>query len=88
MLFIDMKVVYRKLGKEKAWGQAHIDSNTIEIDPRLKGRKKMEILIHEAIHLLNPEMSETKVLEQGRKIANLLWKQNFRQVDLTSKLTY
>jgi hypothetical protein len=83
-----MKVVYRKLGKEKAWGQAHFDSNTIEIDPRLKGRKKMEILIHEAIHLLNPEMSETKVLEQGRKIANLLWKQNFRQVDLTSKLTY
>jgi hypothetical protein len=83
-----MKVVYRKLGKEKAWGQAHIDSNTIEVDPRLKGRKKMEILIHEAIHLLNPEMSETKVLEQGRKIANLLWKQNFRQVDLTSKLTY
>lgn len=76
-----MKVVYRKLGKEKAWGQAHVDTNTIEIDPRLRGRKKMEILIHEAIHILNPEMSETKVLEQGRKIANLLWKQHFRQVD-------
>lgn len=76
-----MKVVYRKLGKEKAWGQAHVDTNTIEIDPRLRGRKKMEILIHEALHILNPEMSETKVLEQGRKIANLLWKQHFRQVD-------
>lgn len=83
-----MKVVYRKLGKEKAWGQAFDDSNTIEIDPRLKGRKKMEILIHEAIHLLNPDMSESKVLEQGRKIANLLWKQHFRQVDNTVKQTY
>ena len=80
-----MKVVYRKLGKEKAWGKAHIDSNTIEIDPRLNGRKKMEILIHEALHILNPEMSETKVLEQGRKIANVLWKQHFRQVDLQQK---
>lgn len=80
-----MKVVYRKLGKERAWGQAHTDSNTIEIDPRLKGRKKMEILIHEALHILNPDMSETKVLEQGRKIANLLWKQHFRQVDLHQK---
>lgn len=80
-----MKVVYRKLGKEKAWGQAHIDDNTIEIDPRLRGRRKMEILIHEALHILNPEMSETKVLEQGRRIANLLWKQHFRQVDLHQK---
>lgn len=80
-----MKVVYRKLGKERAWGQAHTDSNTIEIDPRLKGRKKMEILIHEALHILNPEMSETRVLDQGRRIANLLWKQHFRQVDLNQK---
>lgn len=83
-----MKVVYRKLGKERADGQALIESNTIEIDPRLKGRRKMEILIHEAIHILNPEMSETKVLEQGRRIANLLWKQHFRQVDNTVKQTY
>lgn len=76
-----MKVVYRKLGKEKAWGQAHVDDKTIEIDPRLKGRKKIEILIHEALHILNPEMSETKVVDQGRRIANVLWKQGYRQVD-------
>lgn len=83
-----MKVVYRKLGKERADGQAHIDSKTIEIDPRLKGRRKMEVLIHEALHILNPEFSETKVIEQGRKIANILWKQHFRQVDNTVKQTY
>jgi hypothetical protein len=88
MLSIDMKVVYRKLGKERADGQALIEDGIIEIDPRLKGRRKMEVLIHEAIHLLNPEFSETKVIEQGRKIANLLWKQHFRQVDNTVKQTY
>ena len=83
-----MKVVYRKLGKERADGQALIEDGIIEIDPRLKGRRKMEVLIHEAIHLLNPDFSETKVVEQGRRIANLLWKQHFRQVDNTVKQTY
>lgn len=28
-----MKVIYRKLGREKAWGQAHCGENKIEIDP-------------------------------------------------------
>ena len=30
-----VKVVWRKLGKERAWGQATIGENLIEIDPRL-----------------------------------------------------
>lgn len=29
----DTKVIYRNLGKEKAWGIAHIGNNKIEIDP-------------------------------------------------------
>ena len=81
-----MKVVYRKLGKEKAWGQAHTDSNMIEIDPRLKGRKKMEILIHESLHILNPEWSETKVIDQSKKLSNLLWKEHYREVDNSIKI--
>lgn len=81
-----MKVVYRKLGKEKAWGQAHIDSNTIEIDPRLKGRRKIEILLHEALHILNHEWSETKVIEQSKKLTSLLWKEHYREVDNSVKI--
>ena len=84
-----MKVVYRKLGKEKAWGQALIEDNTIEIDPRLRARKKMQILIHEALHLLNPEFSESKVIDQSTKLAKLLWSQHYREVDLkTNMKTY
>lgn len=84
-----MKVVYRKLGKEKAWGQALIEDNTIEIDPRLRARKKMQILIHEALHILNPEWSESKVIEQSTKLAKLLWSQHYREVDLkTNMKTY
>lgn len=76
-----MKVQYKKLGREKAWGSAHLDDNTIEIDSRLKGRKLMEILIHEALHILNPTFSETKVVEQSKRLTQLLWSQHFRKVD-------
>lgn len=76
-----MRIIYRKLGKEKAWGQAHINENTIEVDPRLKGKKKLEIILHEALHILNPEFSETKVIEQSKRLTTLLWKEHFRQVD-------
>lgn len=70
-----------KLGRERAWGQAHDDEQLIEIDPRLKGRKKMEVIIHEAVHLLNPEMSEEEVIRQSQKICLTLWKLHYRQVD-------
>jgi len=78
-----MKVIYRKLGKERAWGQAHIDEpgGLIELDSTLKGAKKLEILLHEILHILNPEWSETKVIKQSKKIKKVLWNQNYRQVD-------
>lgn len=76
-----MKVVRRKLGREKLYGQADLGDNTIEIDSRLQGRKLMEILIHEAMHILNPTFSESKVVEQSKKITQLLWKEKFRRVE-------
>ena len=76
-----MKVVKRKLGREKAHGQAHLGDRVIEIDPRLQGRKLMEILIHESMHILNPSFSETEIIKQSKKITQVLWKENFRRVE-------
>lgn len=76
-----MKIVFKKLGREKAWGSANLADNTIEIDPRLKGRKHLEILIHEAMHIMNPEWLESKVVQQSKRLTQLLWKQHFRKVD-------
>ena len=53
-----IKVVYRKLGKEKVYGWANSENNSIEIDERLKGKKQLEIILHEALHLLHPELEE------------------------------
>jgi len=84
------KVVYRKLTREKAWGQAwHCDTSPlVEIDPRLGygSRRMMEVLIHEASHLIQPELSETKIDAIGKYICDVLWKENYRRVLLDRKL--
>ena len=76
-----MKVVYRKLGREKAWGQAHCGENTIEIDPTLKSKHKMEIILHEALHIQNPSWDEGEVIKKSKQLANLLWAQRYRQIE-------
>lgn len=84
------KIVYRKLTREKAWGQAWHDDRSplMEIDPRLGyGSKRMlEVLIHEASHLIQPDLSEAKIDAIGKYICNVLWKENYRRVLLDKKL--
>ena len=74
------KVVFRKLGREKAWGQATIGENLIEIDPRLGARRQLEVICHEQVHLTFPEMSEPQVDRAGKDLCKMLWSQNYRRV--------
>jgi hypothetical protein len=77
-----VKVIWRKLGKEKAWGQATIGENLIEIDPRLSARRQLEVLCHEQVHLTFPGMSEAEVDRAGKDLSALLWAQDYRRVVL------
>jgi hypothetical protein len=70
-----VKVVWRKLGKEKAWGQA-------KIDPRLGAKRQLEVLCHEQGHLTFPDKPETEIDRLGKDLAALLWAQNYRKVVL------
>jgi len=76
-----IKVVYTKLGREKVWGLAHIGDNLIELDARLKGKKHLEILVHEAVHLLLPEADEEEVVRVSVALTLLLWAEGYRRVD-------
>ena len=76
-----IKVVYRKLGKEKVYGWANSENNSIEIDERLKGKKQLEIILHEALHLLHPELEEEGIVRTSVVLTNLLWKQEYRKID-------
>jgi hypothetical protein len=77
---VRIKIIYRKLGKEQAYGISSSDG-VIEIDQRLKGKKHMEILIHEVLHLLNPKDDEKTIIRKSVTLTKILWKEGYRRVD-------
>jgi Zn-dependent peptidase ImmA (M78 family) len=52
----------------------------IILDARMRGRKKLEVLVHELLHALNPTQSEEHVEQQGKDIAKVLWALGYREV--------
>jgi hypothetical protein len=77
---LKIRIKYRKLGKENAYGVAHSDG-LIEIDERLKGKKHLEIIVHETLHLLWPEASEEEIEKKAITLTKILWKENYRRID-------
>lgn len=73
-------LVERKLGRERAHGQAIAMDRLIEIDPRQTESSYLDTLIHEALHLLDPRFSETLVTRYARTIAGLVRRAGFRRV--------
>lgn len=77
-----IKIIRRKLGREKIWGQAH---DHIELDSRLKGKKELEIILHEAMHILFPEQEEEEVIKKSILLTNTLWYEGYRKIDNDEK---
>jgi hypothetical protein len=82
---VRIKIIYRKLGKEQAYGISSSDG-VIEIDERLKGKKMMEILIHEILHLLNPKDDEKTIIRKSVTLTKVLWNEGYRKIDNTIDL--
>lgn len=68
----------KKLGREKASGQAWKEDNLIEIDPRQSSKEYFLTLVHEKAHLMFPEWSEKEVAKFEREFGNFLWRHNCR----------
>jgi hypothetical protein len=77
---VAMKIVERKLGRERALGQARFDKNIIEIDPRQPAKEYLDTVLHEGLHLIFPELAERKIASVSRKLTRLVWKQGFRKI--------
>lgn len=75
------KVIETKLGQRKADGVMEYDENTIYIDIRLRGRNKLETYVHEYLHHLHPDWSESQVDKEAKYISDFLWKHHVRFVD-------
>ncbi len=78
-----IKIIYKKLGREQAHGIAESDG-IIYLDPRLKGKKHLEICVHEVLHLLNPNDSELAIIKKSITLTKVLWKEGYRRVDDTN----
>jgi hypothetical protein len=76
-----IKVVYKKIGQTKAWGWAYLKKNMIEVEERLKGKKQMEIIIHECMHILFPDAEEEEVETKAAALTNTLWHEGYRKID-------
>jgi hypothetical protein len=74
------KVKYRKLGKEQSYG-LYDGNNIIEVDERLRAKRKLEILLHETTHWQYPEMAEEDVIKRSRELTEILWKEHLRFVE-------
>lgn len=55
----------------------------ILIDSRLKHRRRLEVVIHECLHVLSagPTVSEEVVTESARDLTRVLWALGYRKVD-------
>jgi len=53
----------------------------IWIHKNLPQRSRLNTLLHEALHCLEPEWSETKVDKRASQLCKLLWKQGYRRFD-------
>ena len=81
---MEIKVKYQKLGKQKVWGLADSEG-IIYLDSRLKGKKHLEILIHESLHLLYPDAEEDEIVNKSISLCNLIWKQRYRRIEEDKK---
>lgn len=75
-----IKILEAHLGHYKAAGLAWTDDRTIAIDKRLKGKDRLETIIHEIIHIQNPKWPEIMVEGKAKEISDILWEMNYRCV--------
>lgn len=76
-----VKVIHRKLGRERADGLVYKDDYVIHIDSRLTGKNYILTVIHELLHIYLPDLIEEKIIDLSEKICDDLWNLKIRKID-------
>lgn len=74
-----IRVIEKKLGRERALGMAYMGEDTVEIDPRQSPQEYMDTVVHEVLHIAQPDMAESTVAKTARKISSTLWRLGYRR---------
>ena len=76
-----IKVVIRKLGREKAFGLSCSSEHRIELDPRVRPKFFLDSIFHELLHeIFNEELSESKVIKIAKIFTDVTWALGFRRI--------
>lgn len=67
------------MGKHQAF--AMFVNNEIHIDTKFKGKKELELHLHELSHYARPDFTEDEVRELSRKFTDYLWREGYRKAD-------
>jgi hypothetical protein len=78
---VRIKLEDKKLGRERNDGQAIFADKKIEIDPRLSVKARLNIVLHEGIHILDPNLPELKVRAYANRLSDLLWRDRWRRIE-------
>jgi len=68
-----------KLGREGVWGDTA--QYPLRIDERCRGKKELEIYVHESLHYLFPKLAEEQIERKAILLTNTLWHEGFRKID-------
>jgi hypothetical protein len=69
------------LHSEASGENGTVTEPVLELDSRLKGRVRLETILHEALHLACPWMPERVVLQTARYLAMVAWHLEYRSPD-------
>jgi hypothetical protein len=73
------RIRYCQKRNRGVWGLAYPAEWRIEVDPELDDKTLLDIAIHEAAHVVAPDLDEKTVDRLGRHTADLLWRMGFRK---------
>lgn len=68
------RIVWRKLGREKADGLAWPDICQIEVDERLGPYDAFDTMLHEYLHRSLPDIEEDKILTMANEVTDMMRK--------------
>jgi len=72
-------IQYIKIIPRKYHG--YVQDGVAYVDERLKGKKRLEINIHEGLHVKYPFLKEEWIEEAAADLARLLWADGYRKSD-------
>lgn len=83
MQLIKIRITEKKL--KKYFGYAYPDLFKVELSKNLKDKTYLGTLIHEILHVLYPDQSETSITQFAATLTHYIWKKGYRSGRKASK---